>query len=760
MANLPAGDYRIVCAAATSLSLDVSGGPSMASATVGQGFDGQNIQVWTTNYSDAQVFNVSYREDGTAQILARWCAKSVDAEGGNLVSGTNVQMWTDNDTRAQQWAITDLGETLSIGGNAYPLYKVCPSEAPTLCWDAAWGSSGSVPSAGSNVYLNTYSNLANKKWVFVPVEPFKSGGIYELHSMVNTDYCLDVASASKANGANVQVYIQNHTNAQKWVAVQESDGWSFRNVASGKYMDVDGASFANDVNVQSYQDNDTRAQRWSVTTYGTVELDGSECAVAEIGADNARDFLLSNAASANSNAIIWEFNGFDDQRWALFPTWAEDEFMPSPFNLGITEGEASVPWASEMALTVHPTWECAPAYATSGPNGYQVRYRTRKMPSSLSTWRQWTGWTAWKTAAVTKDGRKSVLTQGIPLSMTDSYKAMQLEWQVRATGVDELALLYGATATHTVTLCPKPTVDFPSATMGSNGLSIGYESAYNAGGVSVYLDGLVIDGHNVLKRPIAFTALDSTETLDVPMEYLSTIPASGDQVTVRYGLGTDVMPRFKGTLADEVAVSYGSGGTTVSPTFERDGYDLTATFPDEGDTRVWVSAGSGVVECTKVSTSGGTSTFDVPFPMGTEYRIFATGHSGTSWFAWTGLRTETATPAHVWDFGGGRAVLEVRQGTPPTTNDGIDADSETWLLSARDYETVGFSGTRKHRFTANGAVTERTDSNRSDFELLAGTHAVYRSPAGDVVNVAVLSVDRESHHNWTEISVTMARESE
>ena len=244
------------------------------------------------------------------------------------------------------------------------------------------------------------------------------------------------------------------------------------------------------------------------------------------------------------------------------------------------------------------------------------------------------------------------------------------------------------------------------------------------------------------------------------MDALAAIPASGASLTLRYGLGTDMMPRFKGTLTDTVSVTYGSGGTTVTPTFERDGYELTATFPDEGDTRVWISSGSGIVECTKVSTANGQSTFDVPFPMGTEYRIFATGHSGASWFAWTGLRTETATPAHVWDFGGGRAVLEVRQGTPPTTNDNIDADSETWLLSAREYETVGFSGTRQHRFTANGAVTSLTGSNRADFELLAGTHAVYRSPAGDIANVAVLSVDREAHHNWTEISVSMARERE
>lgn len=748
MAKPDAGTYTIIPVAATSKVLDVSGG-SLS--------DGANVQIYTANATDAQAFQLTYRSDGTAQIASRLTGKCVDVYADLAQSGTNVQMYTDNDTRAQSWDITEKS-TVTISGTSYKTYELA-MHGTSLCMDVYGGGS----SAGTNVWVYTRNNTNAQRWAFVPIAPFKSGGIYEIRSMLDTGKCADVASASKANGANVQLYVCNHTNAQKWTFTQESDGWSIRNIASGKYMDVVGASFADGTNVQSYQDNDTRAQRWSITALGTITLEGQTCQVVYIGADNDTDYMLDDLGantSSGSNIQIYQANGTSAQRWALWPTWAEDEFMPSPYNLGITENEASAPWASSMNLTVHPTWECAPAYATSGPNAYQIRHRTRKMSSTTSTWGSWTGWTSWETANVTKDAQKSVLTQGIALSMTNSHKAMQLEYQVRATGVDELALLYGAAASHTVTLCPKPTVDFSTATMTASGLSVGYQSNYDAGSVNIYLDGIVMDGHNVLKRPVSVTALDSTESVTVPMDALSAIPASGASLTLGYGLGTDMVPRFKGALADTVPVQYGSGGTTVAPTFERDGYELTATFPDEGDTRVWVSSGSGIVECTKVSTANGQSNFDVPFPMGAEYRIFATGHSGASWFVWTGVRTETATPAHVWDFGGGRAVLEVRQGTPPTTNDGIDADSETWLLSARDYETVGFSGTRKHRFTANGAVTERTGSNRSDFELLAGTHAVYRSPAGDVVNVAVLSVDREAHHDWTEISVTMARESE
>ena len=743
MANPARGNYVIVPASATGKALDVSGGSLV---------DGANVQVYTANATDAQVFQLTYRSDGTAQIANRLTGKCVDVQGGTLSAGTNVQMYTDNDTRAQSWDITEKS-TVTIGGTSYATYELAIAES-SFCMKAG----------SSNVTIASRANENAQRWAFVPVEPFKSGGVYEMRSKIDTSKCADVASASKANGANVQLYSCNHTNAQKWLFTNEgSSGWSIRNIASGKYMDVEGASFADGTNVQSYQDNDTRAQRWAVTTYGTVEVDGETCQVVRLGAGNASSYVLDVTSASTSNGAniqVYQSNNTDAQRWVLWPTWAEDEFMPSPFNLGITEGTAAFTWSSSMSATVHPCWECAPAYATSGPNGYQVRTRTRKMSASTSTWGGWSSWSSWDVANVTKDGQRNVLTQGVTLSMTNSYKAMQLQFQVRATGVAETSLLYGAAASRIVTVCPKPSIDFSTATLSAGGISIGYSADYDKGSVSVYLEDIAIGGHGVLKEPIDFTVLDSTQAVTVPIDSLTAIPASGVSMTLKYGVGTDQMLRFEGVSSDTVTVSYASGGTTVTPTFSASGYSLAASFPDAGDTRVWVSAGWGTVECEKVSTSNGTSTFDVPFPMGTEYRIFATGHSGTSWFAWTGTRAETIRPAHVWSWYGGSSVLEVREGEPITTQDTVDADSESWVLSSRPYETVGFSGTRKHRFTAVGAVFSGTRSGRGDFELLPGVHAVYRSPAGDVVPVAVLSVDREANSGWTEISVSMARESE
>ena len=733
MANPSAGDYILVPKSATGKALDVAGG-SMD--------NGANVRVWNANQTDAQVFQLTYRADGTAQLANRLTGKCVDVQGGTLSSGTNVQMWTDNDSRAQSWDITEK-TTATVGGTSYVAYEI-----------SVHGSSLAMTAGSENVTVTTYSNANAKHWAFVPVPAFKSGGVYEIRSRLNSSMCADVASASKANGANVQLWSCNHTNAQKWVVTQETSGWSVRNVATGKYMDVASGAIANDTNVQSYEDNDTRAQRWAITTYGASEVDGVSCQVVSFGAGNATNFMLDNesaSGSKGSNIQIHASNNTNAQRWWLYPTWAEDEFMPSPYNLGITEDEASVAYSSSMSKTLHPCWECAPSYATSGPNGYQIRTRTRKMKASTSTWEGWSGWSGWKVANVTMDGNRSTLTQGVALSMTDAYKAMQLEYQVRATGVDDYALLYGAAASHTVTLCPIPNVGFTGATLGVDGLTLAYTADYTP--TSVLLERIILGNRNILKERV---------TLDgpIPLDKLSAIPASGASLTLAYSLGTDQMPRFAGTSTASLTASYATGGTTVTPTFELDGYTLNATLPDTGDTRVWVSTDYGMVECERLSTANSSSVFAVPFPMGAEYRIFATGHSSTSWFAYSGTRTESAKSAHVWGFDGGTAVLEVREGTPVTTQDSIEADSESWMLDSRPYETIGFGPTRKHRFTAVGALCDGTTSARGDFELLAGTHALYRSPAGDICPVAVLSVDREAHANWTEVSVTMAREAE
>jgi hypothetical protein len=114
--------------------------------------------------------------------------------------------------------------------------------------------------------------------------------------------CIDVAAASSANGAHVQLYDCNSTGAQTWT-VGNSDG-SLQ--ALGKCMDVTAASTANGAKIQLYDCNGTNAQKWTSSNGTLVNTGSGKCLDAT---DNS---------SANGNQLqIWTCVGSANQKWTL-----------------------------------------------------------------------------------------------------------------------------------------------------------------------------------------------------------------------------------------------------------------------------------------------------------------------------------------------------------------------------------------------------------------------------------------------------------
>jgi hypothetical protein len=114
--------------------------------------------------------------------------------------------------------------------------------------------------------------------------------------------CVDVAAASSANGAHVQLYDCNGTNAQSWT-VGNSDGTI---QALGKCMDVTAASTTNGAKVQLYDCNGTNAQKWTVSNGELVNTGSGKCLDAT---DNS---------STNGNQLqIWSCTGAANQKWTL-----------------------------------------------------------------------------------------------------------------------------------------------------------------------------------------------------------------------------------------------------------------------------------------------------------------------------------------------------------------------------------------------------------------------------------------------------------
>jgi hypothetical protein len=148
------GLYELRSMLLTKMCADVAGGSAVR---------GANVQLYSSNDSNAQKFRV------LEETSAHWSLQNansrmyVDVAGGTAKNGQNVQQYTDNDSRAQRWNIIDSGETVAIDG------YTC-----------------SVVTIGSYVTTD------------------------------GTAYAMDVRGAMSTNKTNIQIYSANGTLAQQF----------------------------------------------------------------------------------------------------------------------------------------------------------------------------------------------------------------------------------------------------------------------------------------------------------------------------------------------------------------------------------------------------------------------------------------------------------------------------------------------------------------------------------------------------------------
>ena len=141
-----------------------------------------------------------------------------------------------------------------------------------------------------------------------------AGDYYYIASALDTNKVLDVKNGSTSNGANIQLYKKNGTNAQLFRFVKSStDGYYYIiNKGSGKAIDVQNGSTASGTNVQQYKRNNTQAQRWKLQ----YADDGNITIQAQCG----KYLDVKNAETKNgTNIWIYTGNGTKAQKFVLIP---------------------------------------------------------------------------------------------------------------------------------------------------------------------------------------------------------------------------------------------------------------------------------------------------------------------------------------------------------------------------------------------------------------------------------------------------------
>jgi chitinase len=114
--------------------------------------------------------------------------------------------------------------------------------------------------------------------------------------------CVDVASASSADGAAVQLYTCNGTTAQSWTVGTDS---TLR--ALGKCMDVTSAGTANGTQVQLWDCNGSGSQVWQKGTGGEL-----------VNPQSGKCLDATGPSSADGTRLqIWTCTGAANQQWTL-----------------------------------------------------------------------------------------------------------------------------------------------------------------------------------------------------------------------------------------------------------------------------------------------------------------------------------------------------------------------------------------------------------------------------------------------------------
>lgn len=135
------GPYTMIPKCAPRTRLDVSG----ASAE-----DGANVQIYTSNSTAAQQWELTYLNNGYYKITSKASGKVLDVAGASTEAGANVQQYTSNGTNAQQWMLKD-------AGNGY--YYIVPKVNTGLCLDVA----GAGSADGTNVGIYTSNGTDAQK---------------------------------------------------------------------------------------------------------------------------------------------------------------------------------------------------------------------------------------------------------------------------------------------------------------------------------------------------------------------------------------------------------------------------------------------------------------------------------------------------------------------------------------------------------------------------------------------------------------------
>lgn len=276
--------------------------------------NGAAVQLYSWNASDAQLYKFEEVGNGIYTIENVNSGKLVEVPSGQTANGSGIAQYSANGTVSQRWAVIDFGTTQAFVG---------------MRSGKALDVPGGTTSDGQRIQLYTPNWSAAQRWALSLQESTRDrldalagenrdtideNRIYAIGSGLSERMVIDVASGSLSNGANVQLYSSNGTNAQRWSVEKDDVGYlTITNVASGKALEVADGSASSGANVWQNEPDGSYAQKW----IAIENADGSIVLCSALAPGYVLDVNGADAANG-TNVGLYSSNGSAAQRFWLY----------------------------------------------------------------------------------------------------------------------------------------------------------------------------------------------------------------------------------------------------------------------------------------------------------------------------------------------------------------------------------------------------------------------------------------------------------
>lgn len=273
--------------------------------------DKARIQLFSWNGSEAQIFSLNEVGNSVYTIRNVKSSKVLEVADGTTKERGAVQQFSNNGTAAQRWALiysntgkytfvnTVSGKALDVPGGVASMGAAM--QACTGNWSAA-----------QRFDVSAYQSLRGQLDEEANAHRDDiQDGTYSFAVSNDKAMSLDVNGGSTEDGARVQIFTTNASDAQRWKVSHDVTGYvTLTSVRSGKVMDIQSGSTAVGTPIQQYSSNGSWAQKWIVKSNG----DGTLNLISAV-ADNRVLDVSGGVFKNNVRVQSFTFNGSTAQQW-------------------------------------------------------------------------------------------------------------------------------------------------------------------------------------------------------------------------------------------------------------------------------------------------------------------------------------------------------------------------------------------------------------------------------------------------------------